>query len=139
MPRDPRSEDEKARADLARNSELGLAVPESPAEREPSVTPETFGEGRPTETLADFDDTSARPRTPGIRQEGRTFGDTTENGRVRNPMDRTAQEVEASRDIGDSTGTIATSRDIPVDPAHVDAPPTRRSDEEDDVLSRAKE
>lgn len=151
MPRDPRSEDEKARADLARNSELGLAVPESPVEREPSVTPETFGEGRetetpetfderrPTGTLAENDDTSARPRTFGTRLEGKTFGDTTENARVRNPMDRTARQVEASRDIGDSTGTIATSRDIPVDPAHVDAPPTRRSDEEDDVLSRAKE
>jgi hypothetical protein len=151
MSRDPRSEDEKARADLARNAELGLAVPESPLEQQPSVTPETFGEGRPTETpesyyrrqptgtLADADDTSAQPRTFGTRLEGETFGDTTENGRVRNPMDRTYQEVEASRDIGDSTGTIATSRDIPVDPAHVDAPPTRRSDEEDDVLSRAKE
>lgn len=150
MPRDPRSEDEKARADLARNSELGMAVPESPVEREPAVTPETFGEGRPsetpesyyrrpTETLSDADDTSARPRTFGTRLEGKTFGDTTENARVTNPMDRTSQQVEASRDIGDSTGTIATSRDIPVDPAHVDAPPTRRSDEEDDVLSRAKE
>jgi hypothetical protein len=150
MSRDPRSEDEKARADLARNAELGLAVPESPLEQQPSVTPETFGEGRPTETpesyyrrptgtLADNDDTSATPRTFGTRLEGETFGDTTENARVRNPMDRTREQVEASRDIGDSTGTIASSRDIPVDPAHVDAPPTRRSDEEDDVLSRAKE
>jgi hypothetical protein len=139
MSRDPRSEDEKARADLARNSELGLAVPESPMERQPSVTPETFGEGQETDSLADAEDTSATPRAFGERRHGETFGDTTENGRVRNPMDRTYAEVEASRDIGDSTGTMATSRDIPVDPAHVDAPPTRRSDEEDDVLSRAKE
>jgi hypothetical protein len=139
MPRDPRSEDEKARADLARNAELGLAVPESPLEQQPSVTPETFGEERHTDTLADVDDTSATPRAFGTHREGGTFGDTTENGRVSNPMDRTYQQVEASRDIGDSTGTMATSRDIPVDPAHVDAPPTRRSDEEDDVLSRAKE
>jgi hypothetical protein len=139
MPRDPRSEDEKARADLARNAELGLAVPESPLEQQPSVTPETFGEGRYTDTLADVDDTSARPPAFGTRREGETFGDTTENGRVSNPMDRTYQQVEASRDIGDSTGTMATSRDIPVDPAHVDAPPVRRSDEDDDVLSRAKE
>lgn len=42
--RDPRSEAEKARADLARNDQLGMAVPESPAEERPSVTPETFGE-----------------------------------------------------------------------------------------------
>lgn len=43
-PRDPRSEAEKARADLARNDAMGLGVPESPAEARPSVTPATFGE-----------------------------------------------------------------------------------------------
>lgn len=42
-PRDPRSESEKALADLKRNDEMGLAVPESEAEERPSVTPETFG------------------------------------------------------------------------------------------------
>lgn len=108
MTRDPRTDAEKARADLARNAELGLAVPESPLEEGPSVTPETFG-------------------------------DTTENGRVPPLPGQTAEEAEAARDIGDSTGTIATSRDIPVDPKHVKAPPTHRSNEEDGVLSRAKE
>lgn len=44
MARDPRSEAEKARADLARNAELGMAVPESPLEQHPSVTPRTFGD-----------------------------------------------------------------------------------------------
>lgn len=43
-PHDPRSVAEKARADLARNDAIGMAVPESPAEEGPSVTPETFGE-----------------------------------------------------------------------------------------------
>ena len=43
-PRDPRSEAEKARADLKRNSEMGMAIPESQDEVAPSVTPETFGE-----------------------------------------------------------------------------------------------
>jgi len=108
MTRDPRSDAEKARADLARNAEMGLGVPQSPAEQLPSVT-------------------------------ARTFGDTTENGRVIYDGDRTPEEIEAARDIGDSTGTIATSRDIPVDPRNVKAPPTHRSDEEDGVLSRAKE
>ena len=108
MTRDPRSDAEKARADLARNADMGLGVPQSPAEERPSVTP-------------------------------RTFGDTTENGRVLADLERTPEEVEAARDIGDSTGTIATSRDIPVDPRHVPSPPTHRSDEEDGVLSRAKE
>jgi hypothetical protein len=44
MVRDPRSEAEKARADLARNTEMGMGVAESPLERQPSVTPETFGD-----------------------------------------------------------------------------------------------
>jgi hypothetical protein len=43
--RDPRSEAEKARADLKRNAEMGSSVPMSPVTRQPSVTPETFGEG----------------------------------------------------------------------------------------------
>jgi hypothetical protein len=108
MTRDPRSEAEKARADLARNAELGLAVPESPLEEGPSVTPETFG-------------------------------DTTENGQVPPMPGQTGEDVEASRDIGDSTGTMATSRDVPVSPKTVQTPPTHRSDESDGVLSRAKE
>ena len=40
---DPRSEAEKARADLKRNTEMGTAVSESPLEHQPSVTPDTFG------------------------------------------------------------------------------------------------
>ena len=40
---DPRSEAEKARADLKRNTEMGSAVSESPLEHQPSVTPDTFG------------------------------------------------------------------------------------------------
>ena len=42
-PHDPRSEAEKARADLKRNAELGYAVNQTPLTRQPSVTPETFG------------------------------------------------------------------------------------------------
>jgi len=52
---DPRSVDEKARADLKANAEMGLAPPESPAMRKPSVTPETFGE------TEGFKDDPARP------------------------------------------------------------------------------
>lgn len=43
-PHDPRDEAERARAALKANAELGLAMPESPAEAMPSVTPATFGE-----------------------------------------------------------------------------------------------
>ena len=42
--RDPRSEAEKARAALMRNDAMGLGVPESPLEQQPSVTPKTFGD-----------------------------------------------------------------------------------------------
>ena len=42
--RDPRSEAEKARADLMRNDAMGTAAPHSPIERQPSVTPQTFGD-----------------------------------------------------------------------------------------------
>lgn len=41
---DPRSQEEKARAALKRNSEMGHAPKQSPLTREPSVTPETFGD-----------------------------------------------------------------------------------------------
>ena len=41
---DPRSEAEKARADLKRNAEMGAATQQTPVTRQPSVTPETFGE-----------------------------------------------------------------------------------------------
>jgi hypothetical protein len=107
MTRDPRSEAEKARADLARNAEMGLGVPQSPVEQQPSVTPETFG-------------------------------DTTENGRVLRD-ERLPPEETAAQDIGDSTGTIATSRDIPVSRQNVQSPPTHRSDESDGLLPSAKE
>jgi len=43
-PGDPRSEAEKARAALMRNDAMGLGVPESPIEQQPSVTPKTFGD-----------------------------------------------------------------------------------------------
>ena len=43
--RDPRSEAEKARADLKRNAEMDSATAVQPAfTRQPSVTPATFGE-----------------------------------------------------------------------------------------------
>ena len=41
--RDPRSEAEKAIADLKRNAEMDMSLTESPIERRPSVTPDTFG------------------------------------------------------------------------------------------------
>jgi hypothetical protein len=43
--RDPRSEAERARAALKRNAEMDSStIPMSPLTRQPSVTPDTFGE-----------------------------------------------------------------------------------------------
>jgi hypothetical protein len=41
--RDPRSEAEKARADLKRNAEMDMSLTQSPLEHQPSVTSDTFG------------------------------------------------------------------------------------------------
>jgi hypothetical protein len=54
--RDPRSEAEKARADLKRNAEMDMSFVQSPMERQPSVTPDTFG----------VHDKAARLRSGGI-------------------------------------------------------------------------
>jgi hypothetical protein len=43
-PEDPRSEAEKARADLKRNAEISGGATETPLTHQPSVTPDTFGE-----------------------------------------------------------------------------------------------
>lgn len=56
MTRDPRSESEKARADLKRNAEMDSATIMSPVTRQPSVTPDTFGEhGAKTRALSGAD------------------------------------------------------------------------------------
>ena len=72
MARDPRSEAEKARADLARNAELGMAVPESPLEEGPSVTPRTFGDsseaGRKRSADLGVEAGGARPRSSDPRE-----------------------------------------------------------------------
>ncbi|MGO4572219.1 hypothetical protein [Microvirga sp. 2TAF3] len=111
MIRDPRSDAEKARADLARNDALGMAVPESPMERKPSVTPQTFGD-----TTQAADDRAAKEE---IEPAG----------------------VDPEQDDGDSTGTgtIPPSGQVPVWPQETEptepTPPTN----DEDVLSRAKE
>lgn len=110
MIRDPRSDAEKARADLARNSELGMAVPESPAEREPSVTPKTFGDT--TKNAEDW------ARNKGLEAGG----------------------ADPELDDGDSTGTgtIPPNGRVPVWPDESE-PAQPASPKDEDVLSRAKE
>jgi hypothetical protein len=72
---DPRSEAEKARADLVRNSEMGGAPAQSDLERRPSTTPETFGEhGSKAHALDPSDGVVAggvEPNAPKYKQPGR--------------------------------------------------------------------
>ena len=73
-PRDPRSQAEKARADLKRNAEMDLSVTQTPLERVPSVTPKTFGVHEETTRLRSGTD-------QGVEAGGRTSasggGDTS--------------------------------------------------------------
>lgn len=78
MTRDPRSDAEKARADLARNAELGLSVPESPLEHRPSVTPRTFGD---TTRKAEDDARNQGVEAGGANPE-RDDGDSTGTGTI---------------------------------------------------------
>jgi hypothetical protein len=85
--RDPRSEAEKARADLMRNAELGMAVPAGPLERQPSVTPATFG------------DTSEKARVLSADQGVEAGGarpDSADAGRSESIAE--AEQVSAGRD-----------------------------------------
>lgn len=121
MVRDPRSEAEKARADLARNDAMGMAVPESPVEREPSVTPETFG------------DTTEKAKV--------------EADLARADLEQSVEAFEIERDDGDSTGTgtIPESGVVPVWVEEDESDEEKEEEEQapatpgENVPSRAKE
>ena len=70
--RDPRSEAEKARADLKRNAEMdSAAVSQAPFTRQPSVTPATFGEhGARARALSGSDQGLEAGGTPPSRRSG---------------------------------------------------------------------
>jgi hypothetical protein len=110
MARDPRSDAEKARADLARNTEMGMGVPASPLERQPSVTPETFGDT--TEAARVRSGTDQGIEAGGVRPKG---GGASEAGSI----------AESEQ--------VVTGRDDTA-PARV---PSESGDE--DALSRGKE
>lgn len=109
MAHDPRSEAEKARAALMRNDAMGMAVPESPLESQPSVTPKTFG-----------DHSQAAQQRSGIDQGVEAGGARPQGGPGGSESIAEAEQVSTGRD---HTG-----------PARH---PSRSGD--DDVLSRGKE
>lgn len=86
-PHDPRSDAEKARADLKRNAEMDMAVTESPLVRLPSVTPASFG----------VHDETARLRSGAIEGvEGGGAG--PEPGSAESPSIAEVPQVAAGRD-----------------------------------------
>jgi hypothetical protein len=110
MAHDPRSEAEKARAALMRNDAMGMAVPESPLERQPSVTPKTFG-----------DHSEAAQQRSGIDQGVEAGGARPASG-----------AGDGSESIAESE-QVSTGRDRTGPARH----PSRSGD--DDVMSRGKE
>jgi hypothetical protein len=85
---DPRSEAEKARAELKRNSEMGTAVSQSPLTQKPSVTPKTFGAGGKKASVRSGTD-------QGLEAGGAAEG-TTRSAGSQSPTE--AEQVSAGRD-----------------------------------------
>ena len=106
---DPRSQEEKARAALKRNQEMGHAPKQSPLTREPSTTDATFGEhaGKPPE--------AEREREGGSDAPGKRAGDPNDprrhghghagrRGPDRIPDSRGSRPGTEPGDAGDSYG-----------------------------------
>jgi hypothetical protein len=120
--RDPRSEAEKARAALMRNDAMGLGVPESPIEQQPSVTPETFGDT--TENAEARSGVDQGMEAGGARPAGGDSGASeslAEAEQVARGRNHTAPRRETDGEEKDRNHSA----------------PRRNADE--DVLSRAKE
>jgi hypothetical protein len=98
MARDPRSQAEKARADLARNAELGMAVPESPLEQGPSVTPRTFGDSteaaRVRSTDQGVDAGGVRPRSSDPRETSPAAAEQVGAGRDKTEAARPREDSD---------------------------------------------
>ncbi len=89
--RDPRSEAEKARADLKRNAEMDSATAAQPAfARQPSVTPATFGEhGAKAHALSGSDQGLEAGGAPPTTGEGGTSESIVEADQVATGRDHT--------------------------------------------------
>jgi hypothetical protein len=85
-PSDPRSEAEKARADLKRNAEMDMAQTQTPLTHQPSVTPDTFG----------VHDEAARVRSG--TDQGIEAGGKAEGGTDRSQSIAESEQVTAGRD-----------------------------------------
>ena len=138
--RDPRSEAEKARAALMRNDALGLGVPESPIEQQPSVSPETFG------------DTTENAKAHSGVDQGIEAGGAIPAGGDSSASESLAEAEQVStgrshtvprRGAGDDQER-GRNHPIPRRPGKGErgsdrAAPRREADGDEDVLSRAKE
>src|SRR3954471_13060294 len=93
---DPRSEAEKARADLMRNDAMGAAVPQSPLERQPSVTPKTFGDTTKTGQIRSGIDQGVEDGGPRPAGHGGGSESIAESEQVSSGRDHTAPRHEGS-------------------------------------------
>lgn len=94
--KDPRSEAEKARADLMRNDAMGAAVPQSPLERQPSVTPKTFGDTTKTGQIRSGIDQGVEAGGPRPAGHGGGSESIAESEQVSAGRDHTAPRHEGS-------------------------------------------
>jgi hypothetical protein len=94
--KDPRSEAEKARADLMRNDAMGMAVPESPLERQPSVTPRTFGDTTKAAQIRSGIDQGVEAGGPRPTGAGGGSESIAENEQVTTGRDHTAPSHQGS-------------------------------------------
>ncbi|HEY8566051.1 MAG TPA: hypothetical protein VIL65_11160 [Beijerinckiaceae bacterium] len=96
--RDPRSEAEKARADLKANSELGYAPSESPVTFQPSVTPATFGVTNDRAKILSGTDQGLEAGGEADRRSG-AGSSIAEAEQVATGRDGTAPDTAASEDV----------------------------------------
>ena len=138
--RDPRSEAEKARAALMRNDAMGLGVPESPIEQQPSVTPETFGDT--TETAEARSGVDQGIEAGGARPAGSDSNASeslAEAEQVSTSRSHTAPRREAEGDEERGRNHPIPRRPGKGERGSDRAAPRREADGDEDVLSRAKE
>ncbi len=104
--RDPRSEAEKARAALKRNAEMDSStIPMSPITRQPSVTPETFGEhGAKARALSGSDQGLEAGGAPPATQGSAGSGSIVEADQVAAGRDSSKPAADRGRDDGLDSG-----------------------------------
>ena len=102
-PNDPRSEAEKARADLKRNAEIDMSLTETPLTHQPSVTPETFGVHDQAARLHSGTDQGVEAGGRMLAPDTEEAGSIVEGEQVAVGRDQTAPTPPAEQDVPSPT------------------------------------